>query len=139
MKRTIFYLDDDASQLELFREMFGDDYDVRTATTPAGALAILAECTPDIIISDQLMPEIKGTEFLREAKQLCPSSVRMLLTGALTVGEVLPEVSGGLVQFFLTKPWTEAEMRAALERAEADLSMSPKPPRKPRARKKRNG
>ncbi len=138
MDGSIFYLDDDASQLELFREMFGDDYDVRTATTPAEARAILSECTPDIIISDQRMPEIEGTEFLREAARRCPESFRVLLTGALTVGSVLPEVASGVINLFLPKPWTSEEMGAALERAAASLDLRRKT-RRPPARRGRKG
>ena len=137
VKISILYLDDDASHLELFQEMFGSEYDVRTATTMAEALGLLAECAADIIISDQVMPEGTGTEFLRTAAQLCPASYRVLLTGAVTVGEVLREVSAGIVQFFLRKPWTEGQMRAVLERAAAYLDAAAKPPKR-RGRKRQN-
>jgi DNA-binding NtrC family response regulator len=140
LSRSILYLDDDASHLELFREMFGADYDVRTASTPGAARRVLAECAPDIIISDQVMPEITGTEFLREAARLYPASFRVLLTGALTVSQVLPEVGVGIVQIFLPKPWTEDEMRAVLERAAAQVSAPQKARRRPRRQgKKDNG
>ena len=119
MPHIIFYFDDDATQLEVFQKTFGDRYDVRTAATLAEARRVLSECTPDIIISDQKMPEIEGTEFLREAAAVCPESFRVLLTGAISVGEVLPEVGSGVVQFFAPKPWSEEEMRETLERAAA--------------------
>lgn len=119
----ILYLDDDATQLEVFRELFADRYDVRTAVTPGEARAVFAGCAPDIIISDQRMPEIEGTEFLREAARRCPESFRVLLTGALTVGSVLPEVTSGVINLFLPKPWTSAEMDDALERAAAWLEL----------------
>jgi DNA-binding NtrC family response regulator len=133
---SILYLDDDASHLELFAEMFGREYDVRAATTPAEARRLLVECAADIIISDQVMPETTGTEFLRMAARLCPASYRVLLTGALTLGEVLPEVSTGVLQFFLPKPWTEEEMRAVLERAAAHLDA---PPELRRRKRQENG
>jgi CheY-like chemotaxis protein len=50
-RRSIFYLDDDPAQLEVFSEMFGPDYDVRTSTS-LDALRALAECSADLIISD---------------------------------------------------------------------------------------
>ena len=121
MPHTIFYFDDDATQLEVFQKMFGDRYDVRVATTLAEARRVLAECAPDIIISDQKMPEVEGTEFLREAAAACPESFRVLLTGAIGVGEVLPEIGSGVVHFFAPKPWSEEDMRRTLERAEATL------------------
>ncbi len=136
MRRSILYLDDDASHLELFSELFGAEYDLRTTPSLAEARRMLVEHAPDIIISDQVMPEMMGTEFLREAARLSPASARVLLTGARTVGEVLSEVSAGIVQLFLPKPWTEEEMRAALARA-AHLSAPPKT-RRPRRKGKRD-
>jgi DNA-binding NtrC family response regulator len=119
VRHIIFYFDDDATQLEVFQKTFGDLYDVRVSTTLAEARRVLSECTPDIIISDQKMPEIEGTEFLREAAAVCPESSRVLLTGAIGIGEVLPQVGSGVVQFFAPKPWSEEEMRETLERAAA--------------------
>lgn len=117
MKRSVFYFDDDETLLENFAEMFGDEYEVRTATTLAEAMRILREFEPEIIVSDQLMPEIEGTAFLGEAMSLCPDSFRILLTGWMVVGEVLPELGAGIIHLFLPKPWMEDRMRAALQRA----------------------
>ncbi len=101
--------------------MFGDDYDVHTAATLEEARRVLAACDAEIIISDQLMPEIEGTEFLREAARACPHSFRILLTGHATVGEVIGELSTGIIHLFEAKPWREERMREILERAVAAL------------------
>jgi two-component system, sensor histidine kinase and response regulator len=114
---TCLYFDDEESLLNLFREVFADAYDVRTALTLAEARQILSTCAPDVIISDWSMPEISGVEFLREVREVCPASFRILLTGYGQVVEFFPEIGGGLVQTFLRKPWSEAEVREALERA----------------------
>jgi DNA-binding NtrC family response regulator len=132
LNRSIFYFDDETSLLEIFREMFGNEYDVSTASTLDEARRVLVECPPDIIISDQLMPEIEGTKFLAEAARICPHSFRVLLTGKAMVGDVIPEISAGIVHLFMRKPWTESEMREALERAEISLNSSGKPRRKRR-------
>jgi DNA-binding NtrC family response regulator len=117
LRRSILYFDDDPACLEVFGETFGDDYDVRTESTLAGARRALAERPAEIVVSDQLMPEIDGKEFLREVAASHPSSYRVLLTGALTVGSVLGEVGAGVVHAFVAKPWTFEEMRRVLERA----------------------
>lgn len=122
MGRTVFYFDDEERLLDVFREMFGEQYDVHTAATLVEARRVLAECSADIIISDQSMPEIEGTEFLREAATMCPESFRILLTGQVSVGDVLEEVSSGIIHLFETKPWREERMRGILERASAVLN-----------------
>lgn len=116
MKTSIFYFDDEVILLELFREMFGDEYEVRTASALSEAQSMLSTC-PDIIISDWSMPEISGTEFLQQAAEACPESFRILLTGFGQLGDMIEEVSSGLIQFFLAKPWNELQMRRVLERA----------------------
>jgi DNA-binding NtrC family response regulator len=117
MKRTILYLDDDMACLKLFRETLGEDYEVRTAPTYAEARRLLSLNRADIVISDQLMPDIKGAEFLREVAEQYPVSFRVLLTGGDTIGNLLREISSGVINLFITKPWTEQDMRRVLELA----------------------
>ncbi|HEX8843854.1 MAG TPA: response regulator [Pyrinomonadaceae bacterium] len=121
MKRSILYLDDEAVCLEVFQGLFGGEYDVRTAVTVSEARALLAECPADIVISDQLMPDVEGTEFLREVANKYPTSCRVLLSGTVNVGNVVGNIGKGTVQFFLAKPWTEQQMRRVLERADSYL------------------
>ena len=101
--------------------MFGAEFDVRVATTPDEARRMLARCASDIIISDQKMPQIQGMDFLREVAQSCPNSFRILLTGQVGIGAVMNEIRAGIIHAFLTKPWTEEQMREMLERARAFL------------------
>lgn len=117
MKRSIFYFDDEARCLDLFRDMFEGGYDVRTAATLSEARRALSQRPADIVISDQRMPEISGTDFLREVAAAYPRSFRVMLTGGMTVGEAIPEIGSGVVQLFVTKPWEEQTMREMLERA----------------------
>ena len=119
MKRSVFYFDDDATLLDIFQEMFEDEYDVRTTTKLAEARQMLSECTADIIITDQSMPEISGSEFLREAIEKCPHSFRIMLTGYAAVGDVFGDITRGLIDVFIVKPWKEEQMRQVLERGGA--------------------
>jgi DNA-binding NtrC family response regulator len=117
VKPTVLYLDDERGCLDVFRETFARGYDVRTAASASEALRMLAERPADVIISDQVMPETSGKEFLRGVASLYPSSYRVLLTGAITVAYAIEEVGAGVVQAFVVKPWTEAELLRVLERA----------------------
>ena len=106
--------------------MFCDEYDVRTATTLAEARHALTERPADIIISDQRMPEIEGTQFLREVAESYPSSFRVMLTGSAVVGDIIREIRDGIVNLFAAKPWTEQSMRQVLERAGASFELRSK-------------
>jgi DNA-binding NtrC family response regulator len=117
VKPSIFYFDDETVLLDIFREMFSDEYEVWTAANLSEARRIISECAPDIIISDWSMPEISGIEFLREAAELCPRSFRIMLTGFAQVGDMIKEIGAGVIQLFISKPWDEEQMRQALLRA----------------------
>jgi DNA-binding NtrC family response regulator len=120
LKRTILYLDDEVSCLSLFREMFGDEYDVRTASTPEEAHRMLAARLADVVISDQTMPGTTGKVFLAEVAASYPNTYRVLLTGSITVGVALREIGTGVVQAFVTKPWSKEEINRVLERGLAE-------------------
>lgn len=121
MRPSIFYLDDETALLEIFQETFGGEYDVRTASAHGAACRALSEHGADIIISDQCMPEIEGADFLREVARLCPRSVRVMVSGYVTAGDLLGEMSAGIVNIFVPKPWTAEQMRQAIERASLAL------------------
>lgn len=122
MRQSIFYIDDEVGCLNLFQETFGGENDVRTATTLGEARRMMAEHPPAIIISDQTMPESTGTDFLKEVALTCPPSYRVLLTGSISFGEVIPEIGAGTVHFFAPKPWTQENMRQMLARAGMHLA-----------------
>lgn len=117
MKQSILYLDDEGICLDVFRDTFKQNYDVRTVATSVEAHRLLSECPAEIVVSDQLMPGISGTEFLREVAERYPDSCRVLLTGTTMVGSVIREISEGIIHLFVRKPWFEQDMREALERA----------------------
>ena len=122
--RSILYFDDEAAMLDLFQQMFGHEYDVRTTALLTEARRLLSERPAEIIISDQHMPEISGTDFLREAATLYPSSYRVMLTGSMLAGDAIPEILSGVIQLFIPKPWSKQSMQQMLERAglQADLN-----------------
>lgn len=123
MKPTILYIDDEAGCLSLFQEMFGGEYEVRTTTTLGEARRLLTEHPADIVISDQSMPEIQGTDFLIEVATTQPSSYRVLLTGNFTVADAITEIGSGIVHIFITKPWTMENMREVLGRASLGVEL----------------
>jgi DNA-binding NtrC family response regulator len=116
VKTSILYFDDEPQMLSLFLAAFEGEYDVRVALTLGEARSALKECPAEIVISDQSMPEITGTEFLAEVARDYPRSYRIMLTGSMVVGEAIPELRSGIVHLFLAKPWSLDGMMAALER-----------------------
>ncbi|HEX8845295.1 MAG TPA: response regulator [Pyrinomonadaceae bacterium] len=125
-KISILYLDDEAICLEVFEEVFGDEYEVLTVSTLGEARAALEVRDFDIVISDQLMPETDGLTFLREVARNHGQAFRIMLTGSVGLGQVIAEVGAGIIHLFVTKPWSEVNMRQALERASIDRRTPPR-------------
>ncbi|HEX3123236.1 MAG TPA: EAL domain-containing protein, partial [Rhodanobacteraceae bacterium] len=107
-QRTLLLVDDEQSILSaLTRVMRRDGYRILTATTGREGLELLALNHVQVIISDQRMPGMSGTEFLNAVKQLYPDTMRIILSGYTDLEVVTDSVNRGAVFKFLTKPWDD--------------------------------
>ena len=90
--------------------------DVTEAANGAAALHLLksGDCDYDLLISDYAMPHLSGTEFLREARKLCPGVGALIITGYAETDAVRDRPEGVEI---LLKPFTPSKLEAALARA----------------------
>lgn len=117
-QRTLLLLDDEENILtSLIRLLRRDGYKLLKATSASAAFELLAEHPVGVIISDQRMPEMNGTEFLRRVKQIYPDTVRMVLSGYTDLKSVTDAINEGAVYKFLTKPWDDDLLRANIQEA----------------------
>ena len=91
-------------------------HEVAQAENGAAALTLLKErkCDFDLLITDYAMPHLSGTDFLREARLLCPDVPALLITGYAEV-EMIRDRPPGIEM--LLKPFTPAKLEAAMSRA----------------------
>jgi diguanylate cyclase (GGDEF)-like protein/PAS domain S-box-containing protein len=117
-QRTLLLLDDEPHVLASLKRMLrADGYTILTAQSARAAFDLLALHPVQVIISDQRMPEMNGTEFLRRVKQLYPDTVRIILSGYAELEMVISAINTGEIYRFFTKPWEEEGLRAALREA----------------------
>jgi EAL domain-containing protein (putative c-di-GMP-specific phosphodiesterase class I)/FixJ family two-component response regulator len=117
-QRTLLLLDDEENILTaLTRLLRRDGYKILKATSAAVAFDLLAEHPVGVIVSDQRMPEMSGTEFLRRVKQIYPGTVRLVLSGYTDLKSVTDAINEGAVYKFLTKPWDDDLLRANIQEA----------------------
>jgi PAS domain S-box-containing protein len=117
MDPTILYVDDQQENLDGFRFTFRKNYIIHTALTAVEGFRILEENEISIVISDQRMPDMLGTEFLNQVALRFPYSVRIILTAFADFDAVVGAINEGQVYRFLTKPWNRDEMRMTIENA----------------------
>ncbi|MEG4322926.1 MULTISPECIES: response regulator [unclassified Microcoleus] len=117
-KLKILVVDDEPDNLDLLYRTFHRDYKVLRAESGPAALEILAkEGEVAVIISDQRMPKMSGTEFLSLTAAQYPDVIRIILTGYTDVEDLVEAINAGKVFKFVTKPWDAEELTALVSQA----------------------
>ena len=110
----VLYVDDQQGNLVVFKATFKRYLDVVTAPSARDALAILEKEEFPVVISDQRMGEMNGTDLLTEIRKRWPDSARMLLTAYTDFDDVVRAINDGQVTRFIHKPWEREDLLGAI-------------------------
>ena len=111
----ILLVDDEPPILASLRRLLAfEPYEVLTTEVGAQALEVLAAGNIAVVLSDQHMPGMEGVELLRRARDLAPDTSRILFSGHIDIDLLRAAVNGGEVYRFVTKPWDNDEVLAAV-------------------------
>ncbi len=117
-KPRMLIVDDEPINLDLLYRTFYKDFKVLRAESGKAALDLLAnEGEVAVIISDQRMPEMRGTEFLSKTVSDFPDTVRMILTGFTDGADLVDAINSGQVYRYITKPWDPDELMHSVHQA----------------------
>jgi len=117
-KLKLMVVDDEPDNLDLLFRTFRRDFQVFKADSALKALQILEdEGEMAVIISDQRMPEMNGTEFLGKTVERFPDTIRILLTGYTDVEDLVEAINSGQVFKYITKPWNPEELKSVIQQA----------------------
>ena len=117
-KPKILVVDDEPDNLDLLYRTFYREFKVLRAESGPVALDILAnEGDVAVIISDQRMPHMSGTEFLSLTATQYPDIIRIILTGYTDVEDLVEAINAGKVFKYVTKPWNDGELKAVVRQA----------------------
>jgi CheY-like chemotaxis protein len=123
-KLKILVVDDEPDNLDLLYRTFRRDFNVLKADSGVNALQLLEEeGEVAVIISDQRMPEMKGTEFLSRTLPQFPDTVRIILTGFTDIEDLVEAINAGQVFKYITKPWDSGELKEVVQRAAATYDL----------------
>ncbi len=110
-KHKILLVDDELNILKactrLLRKL---DVEVFQSTVPNEALEIFQSHDFSVVISDQRMPSMEGTEFLTRIREINDDPVRILLTGYADTQAAIDAINRGSVYRYLSKPWDNKEV-----------------------------
>jgi len=113
-KPRLLYVDDEPENLFVLKQAFKPDFEIMTANSAAEALSILDNHEFEIIIADQRMPQMTGSQFLEHLNQTDKDSIRILLTGYSDIQAVVDAINRGRIFYYCTKPWKKEELKAVL-------------------------
>ena len=114
---ALLVVDDEPQVLALIPQLFRGEFPVLTARSGEEALARLAEQEVGVVVADQRMPEMVGTELLGRIAAERPDVVRILLTAYADIESLLEAINTGRVYQFITKPWENRELAVLIRRA----------------------
>jgi response regulator RpfG family c-di-GMP phosphodiesterase len=118
MSSKILFVDDESNVLEAYQRNLRKQFSIDTATSGELALRLLSERGPyAVIVADMQMPGMNGVEFLIQAQQHAPDSVRLMLTGNADQKTAVEAVNQGHVYQFLNKPCPPEMLALALNNA----------------------
>ena len=118
MEPAVLLIDDEPSILHgLARALRNQPYRLHTATSAEEAMRVLKSRRVGVIVVDEHMPGMRGSELLAWVAQHCPEVMRIVLTGQPTVDTAIRAINEGRVYQFFTKPCNAAHLAVAIRKA----------------------
>ncbi|MEO1589938.1 MAG: response regulator, partial [Cyanobacteria bacterium J06632_22] len=117
-KLKLLVVDDEPDNLDLLHRTFRREYQLYKASSGKEALTLLeTHGEMAVIISDQRMPQMTGTEFLSHTVERFPDTIRIVLTGYTDVEDLVDAINAGQVFKYITKPWNPKQLREVVKQA----------------------
>ena len=122
---AILIVDDEEMVLSSLKGVFAlqTDYDVYSSQNPLEAIEEVKRRPLDLVISDFLMPEMNGIQFLKEARELQPDMVRLLLTGYADKENAIKGINEVGLYHYLEKPWDNDALLNIVQNALKEKSL----------------
>lgn len=115
--RHLLIVDDEIRVLDVLVKTFESDYKIFKATNGIDALEILKKAPIEVIITDERMPKMGGMSFLKNAREILPNTVNIILTAYTDLSVAIDAINSGIVYRYLVKPWDTDELRITIRQA----------------------
>lgn len=113
----VLLVDDEADNLKALERTLRTHFSLTLATDPLEALRLATTEPFAVVVSDQRMPAMLGTELLQRIGARFPDTTRIILTGYTDAGEMLDAINRAEIWRYVTKPWDNRELLATLLQA----------------------
>jgi two-component system probable response regulator PhcQ len=124
VKRRVLIVDDEENVCNaLRRSLRKEGYELHVGHEPKEGLELLKQMPFDMVISDHLMPNMTGLEFLKLVRDRYPDTVRVMLTGHADMQTAIDAINQGQIYRFLSKPWDDTELKVTMYLAFEQLDL----------------
>ncbi len=125
-KHTVLVVDDEENNLQLLKRTLRGQYNILTAHNGSEALDIVKQYGDKIslIVSDQKMPVMEGTEFFKHVRETNPQIIKILLTGHVDTDIIVSSINDCDLFQYILKPFEPEELKIAVESGITKYSMS---------------
>jgi len=118
MRHSVLIVDDEPIITDMLKNVLSrEPYGILTAASAEEALTILAREQVDVVISDEIMPGMPGSEFLSIVRQKYPDTIRMILTGHGSLQSAILAINEGKIYRFFTKPCNVFDIAITIRQA----------------------
>jgi HD-like signal output (HDOD) protein len=117
MKRRIYLVDDQTPVLEtavLILRTIDPDWEIVGFNDPTKALAAIKANAPDLVLTDQAMPGMQGSQLLEEVRTLSPTTIRVIMSGYVSLNKLSLITSA---HQYIAKPFDTMKLRELMRRS----------------------
>ena len=117
-EHSVLFVDDEVNILKALQRLLrSEPVEVLTANRPSEAFELIERYQPQVIVSDQRMPEMSGVDFLSSVRDQNADIIRMMMTGFTDMTIAVEAINRGEIFRLITKPWNDEELKATLRQA----------------------
>jgi putative two-component system response regulator len=115
--QAVLIVDDEINILRSLKRLLRNEkYLVRLASTPEEGLAQIGAEPPAVVISDYIMPDRNGLDFLNQVRTVCPDAIRVILSGYADLGAIIQALNNGEIYHYITKPWEDELLKIEIRK-----------------------
>ncbi|MBT6179625.1 MAG: response regulator [Deltaproteobacteria bacterium] len=120
-RAKILVVDDEEGNLVSLKNLLETHYEVFVEISPEAALEVFEANEIDLILSDQRMPEMLGTELLEKIKERSDDNVRIIITGYTDARDLITCINKDLIYKYVMKPWAPGDITTIVSEALSHL------------------
>lgn len=118
MSNKVLLVDDDLYVIKaLKRALHQEPYEILSANSAEEALDIMTKERIDLVVSDEKMPGMSGSEFFTIVCREYPDTIRIILTGQANLEVAIRAINEGEIYRFFTKPWNDIDLAITIRQA----------------------